>query len=51
LHHRDVIRIALRRLNHDVHSDHADDVVKELESEMEEQPPAGISTEEDRAAE
>jgi amino acid transporter len=51
LHHRDVIRIALRRLNHDLHSDHTDDVVKQLQSEMEEQPPAGISAEEDRAAE
>ena len=35
LHHRDVIRIALRRLSHDVHSRHADDVVKQLKKEIE----------------
>jgi len=42
LHHRDVIRLALRRLNHDVHSDQADEVVKELKAELEEPTPAGL---------
>jgi nucleotide-binding universal stress UspA family protein len=51
LHHRDVIRIALRRLSQDVHSHEADDVVKELKSEMQEQPPAGISADGERPAE
>jgi hypothetical protein len=43
LHHRDVIRIALRRLNQDVHTHHAVEVVEQLKSEMQEQPPIGIS--------
>ena len=43
LHHRDVIRLALRRLNQDIHSRQAEDVVGQLRSELEEQPPAGES--------
>jgi nucleotide-binding universal stress UspA family protein len=34
LHHRDVIRIALRRLDEELHSDHAGDVIREVCDEV-----------------
>jgi len=49
LHHRDVIRIALRRLSHDVHSHEADDVVRQLKSEMQNSA-AGIPADGERPA-
>jgi hypothetical protein len=51
LHHRDVIRIALRRLSHDLNSRHSDDVVKQLKSEIEESPTGGASVDEESPAE
>jgi nucleotide-binding universal stress UspA family protein len=41
LHHRDVVRLALRRLNREVHSGQADEILNEVKSELEESPPDG----------
>jgi hypothetical protein len=38
LHHRDVIRVALRRFKEDLNSPLAPDIMEQLRSEMNEQP-------------
>ncbi len=40
LHHRDVVRVALRRLEEQLHSDHARDVLQELKHEVSREPSA-----------
>jgi len=39
LHHRDVVRIALRRLDSEVHSPHVREIVEALQQEVQETPP------------
>jgi amino acid transporter len=39
LHHRDVVRIALRRLDSEVHSPHVREIVETLQREVQETPP------------
>jgi hypothetical protein len=47
LHHRDVVRVALHRLETDIHSPHGEEVVDELGQEMAEpavEPPVDLKS-------